>query len=381
MDKRKIANAVIVNLSRVLVGVVFVFSGFSKAVDPLGTVYKFQDYLAALGLGNTIPDALLLLCAVALSTVELAMGVFTLLAIWRRKTSKAVLALMAVMLLLSVWIYAADPVQDCGCFGDALVLANRDTLIKNIILTACAIVLARYPLSMPRMLGKNIQWMTVHITVAGSIVLSGWCLYDLPVVDFRPYHVGADIRQGMIVPEDAEQPEFETVFIMEKDGRREEFSLENYPDSTWTFIDSRTTVVKQGYVPPIHDFSITTSDGADITDDVLSYKGYTFLLIAPFLEKADDSNFGEIDQIYEFADDNAHRFYCLTSSGEKAVGHWRDITGAEYPFCFTDGTTLKTIVRSNPGLLLLKDGRIIGKWSHNLLPSLERLSGMIKTEK
>ena len=288
---------------------------------------------------------------------------------------------MAFMTLMSVLIYSADPGQDCGCFGDALVLTNRDTLIKNLLLMVCAIVLARYPLSMPRMLGKNIQWMTGHVTVAGSIVLSGWCLYDLPVVDFRPYHVGADIRQGMIVPEDAEQPEFETVFILEKDGRREEFSLENYPDSTWTFVDSRTTVVKQGYVPPIHDFSIMTSGDEDITEDVLSYKGCTFLLIAPFIEKADDSNFGEIDRIYEFADDNGHRFYCLTSSGEKAIGHWRNITGAEYPFCFTDGTTLKTIVRSNPGLLLLKDGRIIGKWSHNFLPSLERLSEMIKQNK
>ena len=147
-------------------------------------------------------------------------------------------------------------------------------------------MLARWPLAMPRMLGKNVQWMTVHVTVAGSIVLSAWCLYDLPVVDFRPYHVGADIRQGMKIPADAEQPVLETTFILEKDGERKEFSLEDYPDSTWTFVDSRTTVVKQGYVPPIHDFSITTSEGEDITDDVLSYKGYTFLLIAPFIERA-----------------------------------------------------------------------------------------------
>lgn len=364
------------NICRVVLGVVFVFSGFTKAVDPLGTVYKFQDYLAALSLSDYVPETLLIVAAVALSLVELAMGVFTLLAIWRRKTSKAAAAFMAFMTVLTLWIFIADPVKDCGCFGDALVLTNKETFLKNIVLLACAAVLAYRPLAMPRMLGKNAQWMTVHITVVGSIVLSAWCLYDLPVVDFRPYHIGADIRQGMIVPDDAEQPEFETVFILEKDGERKEFTLENYPDSTWNFVDSRTTVIKEGYVPPIHDFSITTTDGDDITEDVLAYKGYTFLLIAPFIEKADDSTFGEIDQIYEFADDNGHRFYCLTSSGEKAIGNWRNITGAEYPFCFTDGTTLKTIVRSNPGLLLLKDGRIIGKWSHNLLPSLEKLKDM-----
>lgn len=376
VDKRKTIKTVAVNLGRVILGLTFALSGFAKAVDPLGTVYKFQDYLAALDLGNTVPEALLLLCAVALSTVELAMGVFILLAIWRRKTSKAVTAFMAVMTLVTVWIYVADPVQDCGCFGDAVVLTNGETLLKNIVLLTCAAMLARWPLAMPRMLGKNAQWMTVHVTVAGSIVLSAWCLYDLPVVDFRPYHVGADIRQGMKIPADAEQPVLETTFILEKDGERKEFSLEDYPDSTWTFVDSRTTVVKQGYVPPIHDFSITTSEGEDITDDVLSYKGYTFLLIAPFIERAEDSTFGEIDQIYEFADDNGHRFYCLTSSGEKAMAHWRNITGAEYPFCLTDGTTLKTIVRSNPGLLLLHDGKVVGKWSHNMLPSLERLGRM-----
>ncbi|MCM1511165.1 MAG: DoxX family protein [Clostridium sp.] len=378
MDKRKTITAVAVNLCRLLLGVTFAFSGFVKAVDPLGTVYKFQDYLAAVGLGNYMPEALLLLCSVALSTVELAMGVFTLLAIWRRKTSKVLTVFMVFMTLLSIWIYVADPVRDCGCFGDALVLTNMDTLLKNIVLMLCAAVLVLRPLAVPRMLGKNAQWMTVHITVAGSIVLSSWCLYDLPVVDFRPYHIGADIRKGMEFPENAAQPVLETTFILEKNGERKEFSLENYPDSTWTFIDSKTTVVRQGYVPPIHDFSITASDGEDITEDVLSHKGYTFLLILSFIEKADDSTFGEIDRIYEFADDNGHRFYCLTSSGKKAIDHWRNTTGAEYPFCFTDGTTLKTIVRSNPGLLLLKDGVIIGKWSHNMLPSLEKISNMTR---
>lgn len=143
VDKRKTIKTVAVNLGRVILGLTFALSGFAKAVDPLGTVYKFQDYLAALDLGNTVPEALLLLCAVALSTVELAMGVFILLAIWRRKTSKAVTAFMAVMTLVTVWIYVADPVQDCGCFGDAVVLTNGETLLKNIVLLTCAAMLAR----------------------------------------------------------------------------------------------------------------------------------------------------------------------------------------------------------------------------------------------
>ena len=171
------------------------------------------------------------------------------------------------------------------------------------------------------------------------------------------------------MPEGVKGPEFETTFIMEKDGEKKEFTLENYPDSTWTFIDSKTVQTKEGYVPPIHDFSITTQDGGeDITEEVLADKGYTFLLVAPQLEKADDSNFGDIDRIHEYAVDNGMRFIGLTASGDKAISRWREMTGAEYDFCITDGTTLKTVIRSNPGLVLLKKGRVIGKWSHNDLP-------------
>lgn len=152
------------------------------------------------------------------------------------------------------------------------------------------------------------------------------------------------------------------------------FTLDNYPDSSWQFVDSKTVQTKEGYVPPIHDFSIQKPDGDDITDSILTAKGYVFLLIAPHLEQADDSNFGDIDQLYEYCREQKIPFYCLTASGEKDIRHWEDITGAEYPFCFTDETTLKTIIRSNPGLLLLKNGTIIRKWSHNDLPSSAQLN-------
>ena len=147
-----------------------------------------------------------------------------------------------------------------------------------------------------------------------------------------------------------------------------EFTLENYPDSTWTFVDSKTVQTAKGYMPPIHDFSIQTQQGDDLTQEVLNDTSYTFLLISPHLEYADDSNFGDIDRIYEYAQTYNYPFYCLTSSTEPHIKRWQDLTGAEYPFCMTDETTLKTIIRSNPGLLLLKKGTIIRKWSHNDLP-------------
>ena len=181
---------------------------------------------------------------------------------------------------------------------------------------------------------------------------------------------------GSRIVEVSKQPKFDTTFILEKNGERKEFTIDNYPDSTWTFIDSKTVQTEEGYVPPIHDFSIEdTQTGLDITQEVIHRKGYTFILVSPHLEFADDANFGNIDEIYEYANDHGYKFICLTASTEKGIKHWQDITGAEYPFYLTDETTLKTVIRSNPGLLLLKDGTIIQKWSHNDLPNMTEIAG------
>jgi len=172
---------------------------------------------------------------------------------------------------------------------------------------------------------------------------------------------------------------FETVFIMEKDGKRKELSEEEYNkvwmDSTWIYIDRRTTQVLGGYQPPIHDLSmVLTETGEDITDMVLSDPGYTFLLVSPHLQQADDSQLDRINRLYEYSKEFGHAFYGMTASGEKEIARWRDMTGAEYPFCNTDETTLKTIIRSNPGLVLIKDGTVIRKWSHNRLPDDSQLT-------
>lgn len=371
-------KAACIFIARMLLGATFVFSGFVKAIDPLGTVYKLHDYLEALHLNLLSAEGILLACAIALSTFELAMGVFILLAIGRRQVSKCAVAFMFVMTAITAWIYAYDPVKDCGCFGDAILLTNGETLLKNIVLFACALVIAKWPLEIRRLLSRPNQWIVVQATGIISVALSIWCLYDLPLIDFRPYSVGTDIKAGMTIPDGAEEPEFETTFIMEKDGVRKEFGIDNYPDSTWTFVDSKTVTIKEGYVPPIQDFSITTQEGEDITQQVLGDPNYTFLLISPSLKYADDQNFGTIDQTYEYSQDNEYEFYCLTASSENEISHWKDITGAEYSFCHTDGTTLKTIIRSNPGLLLLKNGIVIGKWSHNRLPDADELDRMTK---
>lgn len=366
------------NICRAVLAVTFIFSGYVKAIDPLGTQYKIRDYLTALSIGDYVPDWLTLGSSVALASLEFALGIFILFAIRRRFTTRVILAFMAVMTLITVWIAIANPVSDCGCFGDAITLTNVQTLLKNVVLTACAVVVCRCRERMFRFVSENNQWIVVNYTVIYIVATSIYSLYLLPRFDFRPYHVGANIREGMEIPEGAKMPRYENTFVMEKNGERREFTLDNYPDSTWTFVERKSELVEEGYVPPIHDFTITdNATGDDITQQILDDKGYTFLLVSPHLESADDTNFGDIDQLYEYCQAQGVPFYCLTASGEDAIQHWRDITGAEYPFCMSDETTLKTVIRSNPGLVLIKDGTVIRKWSHNGLPKSEELNGPI----
>ena len=369
----------VVNVCRFVLAATFIFSGYVKAIDPLGTLYKLKDYAAAMSLNGLLPDWALVGVAIALGALEFALGVFMLFAVRRHVVSRIMLAFMAAMTVLTLWIFVADPVKDCGCFGDALKLTNGETLLKNIVLIACAALVAWRPVDMARFISRSNQWIVRYYTVAYIVITSVYCLYTLPIFDFRPYHVGMNIKQGMEIPEGAEQPEFESTFLLRKNGETREFTLDNYPDSTWEYVDTRTVQTKKGYEPPIHDFALTTCDtGEDITEQVLTKKGYTFLLVSPRLAVADDSNFGDIDQIYEYAEENGADFYCVTASANNEIERWRDLTGAEYQFCNADETTLKTMIRSNPGLILLKDGTIIGKWSHNALPQTDDLTAPLQ---
>ena len=322
-----------VNIARLLMAVTFILSGFVKAVDPLGTQYKIHDYLAAMGLARYVPDALTLTSSVVLSATEFILGICLLFAIRRRLVSKITLVLMTIMTLLTLWVAIADPVSDCGCFGDALVLTNWQTFWKNIVLLAAAILVQRYPLAMPRLIGESNQWIVMNYSaVFILLIIAGRSLYTLPPFDFRPYHIGADLKSGWLK-------------------------------------------MMEGQDSPYSEFFIeSTDDGEDITEQVLTTGGYTFLLVAPHLEQADDSEFDVLNSIYEYSLDNKYPFYCLTASTRNGITRWQDITGAEYPFCNTDETTLKTIIRANPGLLLLKDGVVIRKWSHNALPTETELS-------
>lgn len=191
----------LVNLCRIAVALTFIFSGYVKAIDPLGTQYKLDDYLEALHLTEYVPDYITLGAAVLLGGTEFCLGIFLLFAIHRRLISRLILLFMAFMTPVTLWLALANPIKDCGCFGDAIVLTNWETLYKNVILLAASVLLCMRPLMMPRFISRTNQWIVTTYTIVFILFSSSKSLYTLPQFDFRPYHIGADIKKGMEIPE------------------------------------------------------------------------------------------------------------------------------------------------------------------------------------
>ena len=363
-------------ISRIIVGLVFMFSGAVKAVDPLGSAYKFGDYFQAFHLEFLQPYALVL--AIILFTAEFISG-FSVLSGYRQKTGIwGVMILMAIFTPLTLVLAISNPVSDCGCFGDAIHLTNWQTFGKNIILIIFTIILFTGRKQAKQVCTPAREWIVIFIVTVLFIIFSLLNLRYLQLFDFLPYKTGNNIPEGMKIPEGKSADEYQTTFIYEKDGVKKEFTLENYPadDTSWKFIDQKSVLVKKGYLPPIHDFSFTTPDGEDLADKILADRGYTLLMISTKLKKADQER---LDKGFATGAQCMHEgisFYVVTASGTDEVMEYSN----GLTICSADETTLKTIVRSNPGYMLLKEGNIAGKWSWATLPSKEKFTSDLQAD-
>jgi uncharacterized membrane protein YphA (DoxX/SURF4 family) len=270
-----------------------------KAVDPLGTVYKIEDYLKAFGGFFTDLMPLAGIAAVGLILVEWLLGWAMICNIKTRWTAWISLAFYLVMTPLTLWIALTNPVSDCGCFGDALVLTNWQTFWKNIVLTALVIVLLICRKEIPDFFKPWMEGaiMGIALLFGGAIMVHSFSA--LPPMDFRPYKIGNHIPTLMEIPEDAEPDLYETTLIYEKDGMKKEFTLENYPkgDPDWKFVDQKSVLVKKGFVAPIHDFEILTMDFEDITYDILESELPVKLVIMYDLKKADRKQLGKVKEM------------------------------------------------------------------------------------
>ena len=376
MRKQSKAKSNLLLIARIIFGLVFLFSGFVKAVDPLGTAYKISDYLEAFSL--TPLDFLALPAALMLIAAEFTIGFNILFNVHLKGTTWVASLFMLVMTPVTLYLAISNPISDCGCFGDAIVMTNWQTFYKNVVLCIILAIIALLQKQSRPWLSNWGAWVVTLLPILISFAISIYCYNLLPVLDFRPYKKGNNIIEGMQIPEDAPLDKYETVFFYEKDGIEQAFTLDNYPaeDSTWTFVRQESKLIEQGYVPPIHDFSIVTEDG-DITDLILEDAGYTLLVISHKVEKAATKNIKCVKSTIANAKKAGANVIWLTSSYSDEIEEFKTQYGIEDTFGATDDITLKTIVRSNPGLVLIKDATVIEKWHHNALPSKDKLNQLI----
>ncbi len=364
------------NFCKVGLSLIFIFSGFIKANDPWGTFYKVEEYFRVFGVADSLPSFVPLFCAVMLGVFEFSVGIYLLLGIRRKFTAVVLLAFLAVMTPLTLYLAIANPIEECGCFGDVVHLTNWETFGKNFVFLVGAVSLFRWYDLQLQIVSTKSQWLASIYTILFIFAVTGYSYTYLPVFDFSPYHIGASIQEGMRVPEGEKAPVLDVVYVMQRGSERREFTVDNYPDSTWTLVEAKTVVKEPGYNPPILDLPLTLTDtGERITEQVLEDDGYTFLLVSPWLGKADEGYIDLINELYDYSVEYGYPFYCATASSDDEVRQWCEHTGAEYPFCESDESTLKTMVRSNPGLLLLRHGTVVNKWSCASLPDEYELRG------
>ncbi len=367
--------------ARVLLGAVFVFSGFVKAVDPLGGTYKFQDYFHAFGWEFMVPAAFVL--AVLLAGLEFVTGVALVFNFYPKFFAKIAMLFMIVFTPLTLYIAINNPVTDCGCFGDAVKISNWATFYKNIFISALAIYLI---LNLKHLKGNKFSLYGISTTV---IFISGimWYSYvHLPILDFRPYKVGNNIPELMKIPEGAPQDEYIYYYTMKnsRTGETKEIDSKQYiesqiwKDTSWKIIKASDPIlIKEGYHPPVHDFIIESEDGNDITDMVLSADNY-ILVVSYDIAGFDKESAGKLRKLVADAQNNGVNIIFWTASNYGDVKELLRDLEINLPIYSGDEINLKTVVRSNPGIVLLQKGTVAGKWSSADIPQWSEIKKVLK---
>jgi uncharacterized membrane protein YphA (DoxX/SURF4 family) len=383
-------------LVRVATGILFVFSGYVKLVDPIGSKIKFGEYFEAFEqhvlvpfsqasrLGEyfesfwthvVVPGSLTF--GVLLAVVELVTGLCLLFGLRMKLASLTSVAFMVFFTALTFVLAVTDAVKDCGCFGDAVKLTNWQTFYKNLIILPFTVYMfverRKYKTLMP----GYAELSAVGLLILASVGISTYCYRHLPLIDFIAYKVGTDIPKEMSIPEGAPEDVYaEGTYIYEKNGEKQTFTLDNLPDSTWVFVDAPAPkLLKKGYVPKIQDFSISSSEGL-IHDKIFGRGGYMIFLTSENIAGMKTDKSALLNELYGFSAEHGVNFMMLTASQDD-VADYAAKTNAAYPIFFTDATALKSMVRSNPGMMLLKDNVILDKWHYSDFPSVEELKELI----
>lgn len=360
---------VLTTLMRLVVGGVFIFSGFTKAVDPWGTCYKITDYLNALGLGNWSGTALFI--AVALAALEFVLGICLALGTYRRSTPIMALLLMLVMTPLTLWLAVTDAVRDCGCFGDAMHLSNWATFGKNLLLLLGILYLLLFNRSLRGVYGPAVQWIVSALSFALVMAVAYYGYFYQPLIDYRPFPVGTQLINHPTTLDDDQEGEDDFIFIYSKDGQEHEFTIDNLPDESdgWEYVTRYHARRPRGKVI-MQDGSdkaaiaILDDEGNDVTVDVLGDSRRTVLLLFPDLPQVGVVNSFALNELTDAALVADADVIGLTPATPQEVAQWQDVSMASYPIYYMDDSELKMVARGNPAVVYLEDGTI--KWKRTL---------------
>lgn len=366
----------LMNICRILVGLLFIYSGFVKGIDPLGSDYKFTDYFNAFGMGWMNFSTLFF--SFVLSLAEFLIGACLFLNIKIKWAAWGALLFMGFFTPLTLILAIKNPVTDCGCFGDALILTNWETFGKNIVLLAMTWIVFWQKDKFKSIFNFLEQTVLVLCTVIFMLSIQFYSYRHLPIVDFRPYAIGKNIAEGMTIPEGAPHDEYKITlkYKNKNTGEIKDFTEQDYPwqdTLTWEFASTSEKLIKEGYKAPIHDFVIEHPNMGNITEEVMQDETYTLLAVAYNIKKTNSENQDKLNKLAAYAQEKGYRFYGLSASNPEDIQKYAETHNATYDFCSTDEIQLKTMIRSNPGLVLLKKGTVINKWGHRDLPEVDQI--------
>lgn len=342
----------VVWILRIALGAVFVVSGLSKGLDIWGFIYKIEEYLNVWGMDQ--PRSLVLAAALCISCYEFTLGLMLMIGCYRRFTVCALLAMMAVMLPLTLYIYIEEPVADCGCFGDFLILSNAATFWKNVVITGGLVYLLTITRKVDGLYRFFTQWATTAVAILYFIIVALLGYNVQPLIDFRSFPAG----KSLIGDADAENNN-QYKFIYEKNGEEGEFLIDDLPDSTWTFVDRKLV---SGSESEATEFVVMDGE-ENVSSDIISEDGEEIIIVVPQGERADVSYTYLINELWRYITTRGGEFIELVAMPREQIEHWIDLSMATYPVYSADGTMLKEMSRGDMSAVYLRDGVVVWKRS------------------
>ena len=360
----------LVGIARILVGVLFIISGLIKLNDPVGFSFKLEEYFSpgVLDLPFFVPYALAISIFVVI--LEVVLGVLLLLGFQKKFTLWSLLLMIIFFTFLTFYSAYFNKVTDCGCFGDAIKLTPWESFSKDVVLLLLVLILFIGSKYIQPVFNTKLRRILVAVSIILSALYANYVLNHLPQLDFRPYKIGANIEEGMTVPEDAPKAIFEYAWKFNVKGEEKVIVTNgDYPTVDGEFIDVETTEIQKGYEAPIHDFTIERN-GEDLTS-VLMQEQKLLMVVAYDLRKTNLEAFEDIRKISELALGKQYKVIGLSASDSEYAQQIVEMYNLNFDFYFTDETALKTIVRSNPGVLVLNKGTILDKVHYKDVEELE----------